>query len=602
MRLSLALGAASAAAQTIKLLWTTDGTCSDPELMSCGPRGPDGPWQGLQVPVGGFSLSAMLPSGHWRSEVLAKAAGGTYDPKMSKTANISHLGNNGLSNPWGSADYYSGGFGPQYLDMVGFGEARHEANMSIIALQRSEIGIAGQREYAAQFGTLGLAPARLHEDPAGVATNHDRVFPPSILEQFKSQNLIQSQSYSLHLGSVPLGQPGSLVLGGYEQNRALGDVAIFGLVGTDRGRPKAFLVDLTLGVETGASPFDKDTKLGTVWQAPETRTSGERKASQSGGAEGSALFLVNPQYSYIQLPPGNCEALAEHLPLTWRDDFEMYAWNTEDPQFERIVNSPAYLGFVVADRLAKNVTIKIPFKLLNLTLEEPIVDKPTQYFPCRSKNDTSFWTLGRAFLQGAFLGFNYEKDLMYLAQAPGPDMSQEILVAHEEEDISITTNPADEFEKSWRSTWKVIEEEKVKEDGGGAGSGSQNGEENADENSGSNDGTAPPAPAEPSEGLSGGVIAGIAVGASLGLVAFAIAAFLAWRRRRSAGASAAQVEEKEEFGYTMPEAPGGELPHELFSPQKTHEAPGAEMYHELDGMFPMNSSSRQPPTGRHGYA
>jgi hypothetical protein len=80
----------------------------------------------------------------------------------------------------------------------------------------------------------------------------------------------------------------------------------------------------------------------------------------------------------IRLPPGAYSALADHLPVTWEEFADHYVWDSEDSssEFELIVSSPAYVGFVFRDSEDKHVTIKVSMKLLNLTMESPIVTQP----------------------------------------------------------------------------------------------------------------------------------------------------------------------------------------------------------------------------------
>ena len=135
--------------------------------------------------------------------------------------------------------------------------------------------------------------------------------------------------------------------------------------------------------------------------------------------------------------------------MTWNEGLGLYTWSVDDPQYSRITGSPAYMGFVLSDTEATNITIKVPFRLLNLTLDAPLVDKPTPYFPCRPFNSTQgWWVLGRAFLQAAFFVLNFEKYVMYLVQAPGPDMDQSVMRTFGPDDTTISGNSIDSFENS----------------------------------------------------------------------------------------------------------------------------------------------------------
>jgi hypothetical protein len=74
---------------------------------------------------------------------------------------------------------------------------------------------------------------------------------------------------------------------------------------------------------------------------------------------------------------------------------------------QRLSHHPPYIEFTfrLNSSVSQNVITNLPFSL-NLTLTAPYVDQPNQYFPCRPFYADAFY-LGRAFLQGAFLGVNW---------------------------------------------------------------------------------------------------------------------------------------------------------------------------------------------------
>ncbi|KAK3377745.1 hypothetical protein B0H63DRAFT_525018 [Podospora didyma] len=121
----------------------------------------------------------------------------------------------------------------------------------------------------------------------------------------------------------------------------------------------------------------------------------------------------------------------------------------------------AYLGFTFRYNasITKNFDIKIPFKLLNLTLTAPLVDRPTPYFPCSlptldSTGDSpSTFRLGRAFLQAAFIGVNWlsPASMFFLAQAPGPLFSPSVVRSIQPNDVSVATSGS--LEADWVKTW-----------------------------------------------------------------------------------------------------------------------------------------------------
>ena len=282
--------------------------------------------------------------------------------------------------------------------------------------------------------------------------------------------------------------------------------------------PVAFLMDVTLGTACN-SPFPggsidhlykgldaNDTKdMETMYNAP----------------PGSAAIWPNPAYPYISLSPGTCEAVATNITVTWASSIGYYLWNQSDDRFAQLIHSSAYMEFILSDLHQHNTSIKVSFALLNLTLESPITNAPTPYFPCISVESHTgsggYWMLGRAFLQAAFFGMNYDQNLTFLAQAPGPLMNQSSVKAIRPSDTTLIPSAPDALGAlvdSWQAVWNDSSCAKyvnLSTSGGSDTSGEG---------------------AEQSSGIGAGAIAGIAVG---GAVAAALVLAAAWllRRRRS---------------------------------------------------------------------
>lgn len=230
------------------------------------------------------------------------------------------------------------------------------------------------------------------------------------------QGLIKSNSFGLHIGSAAFNYSGSLLLGGFDQGRAIG----FGIQFFERG---AHLMDITMGVESGPSPYDGfrfDNKL----------------LNDDSSRAGRSIYAVpEPLAPYLYLPRATCAAIASRLPVTYDAALGYYFWNTADPAYLRITTSPAWLGFnfetwVEDYRLrGSQITIKVPFALLTLNLTYPALPRPTDpprpYFPCmpytpRPDVAGGQYLLGRAFLQAALLIHIRDRPSWWLVQAPGP--------------------------------------------------------------------------------------------------------------------------------------------------------------------------------------
>jgi len=467
--------------------------------------GPDGPWQAVYANVGDQSNRFALPlwpSGSGITEILKQSDFGTYSPINSSTA---HVTSDRLTN---SDAWFSTWFrnestaGAKILDVFDLPvksiSQTISTNATVMAADARTVHNPDGSAYTDTVGILGLGPP-FARSPA-----------PSILEQLKAAGLVASVSFGLHMGSAALNQGGSLVLGGYEQNRALGPVGVFDLEGGALS-PGVFVVDVVLGTQTGASPLGDLTGTTSVYRGIGDSAAARRINREAGAADNTAVSILNPASPYIYLPLGTCEAAAGHLPVRWSDRLGLYLWDTADPSYGRIVRSPAYLGLVLSDRTNTNITIKVPFPLLNLTLTQPLADTPTPYFPCKPWNTTTgIWQLGRAFLQAAFMGVSYDHNVTFVAQAPGPGMDQSVVRALQPGDAAIRANDAGTFESTWAAYWTP-----VPDDGG-------------------------------SHGLPAGTVAGIAVAAAVLAVGMAAAAFLLRRRLRVQQASAAEPEAYEQ--------------------------------------------------------
>ncbi|MCJ1244725.1 hypothetical protein MMC30_001924 [Trapelia coarctata] len=452
---------AMAAAAPVQVLWTTDFGSNSQSYGYPTTFGPDGPWQAIDLSVGNVSISSgpggssfrgvhtpLYACGSSITQVLTPATGGNYSYNRSSTARIVPGTTWGNPDDWfASVAMNSTSLGTKVYDLVNLdlklaNIGSFSANATIFqATDYWAVQNPDGSNYTTEVGVLGLGSTGDTRQTGG------------IVEQMKAANVINSNSFGLHIGSAPLNVSGSLVLGGFDSSRALGQVGVFQY---KSDLPVAILRDVKLGVEEGGSPFDP-ASTGSLYQGNNGSEQAISISQTFGAPKGTVVVIPNPAAPYIYLPLGTCEAIANFLPVTWNPKIGLYTWNTADTQYARIVNSPAYLEFILADMKATNISIKVPFKLLDLVLQAPLTDTPTPYFPCKPLNSSyGFYELGRAFLQAAFLGVNYEQNLTFLAQAPGPDTDQSVIQTIQPGDTNLTSNPIASFRNSWINHWTVL--------------------------------------------------------------------------------------------------------------------------------------------------
>jgi len=476
--------------------------------------GPDGPWQAVQIGLGannGGGTVNLYPGGAWQHNILVStycngttancpaALAGLYDISNANTTAVS-LGSS--IDQWGGAVAMNiTGVRSPVLDIITItdnrnGDAYNMPNSIISAVDTSNIKRPDGVYYPTQVGSLALGAPDLvqvfTETPPTPNINASE-----LTGYLRQSNAIPSSSWGLQIGSTVQSQTGSLVLGGYDQSRLLGTVGVFEY----NNVPVAPLIDATIGVETGGTPFNT-SNIGSLLVS---------------GGNSSVQMVLNPSIPYMFLPFGMCEAIAQYLPVTYQASIGLYTWNAVDPQYKRITTSPAYLKFTFQQSISANLTIKVPFALLDLTLTSPIVSQNTPYFPCKPFNSPNGqWFLGRAFLQAAFLGINWEQGKVFLAQAPGPNSGPSQVTAIKPGDVSLGSGSIDNWAGTWSQKWTALP--------------------GSTTTSSPSSTTAEPATAtqSPSPGLSTGAKAGI--GAGVGVVALiciilAVMFFIRHRRR-----------------------------------------------------------------------
>ncbi|KAK8165684.1 hypothetical protein BKA80DRAFT_254313 [Phyllosticta citrichinensis] len=222
-------------------------------------------------------------------------------------------------------------------------------------------------------------------------------FTLAIISQNHSFGGAAPVSCGMHYGSASLNFNGSLIFGGYDKGRAIGKSA---QVANDSVQ----LLDISLGVEEGASPFAQGFTL------------------KSGLLSNPVPSTIDPLMPGLYFPAAGRSPLASHLPVTFDPTTGYFLWNVDDLACERLMTSPAHIAFTFppAAGQSDNPTIKAALRLLSLTLDAPLVESPTPYFSCTSIPHSNKAYLGRAFLQAAFIGRNFHPDVSWLAQAPGP--------------------------------------------------------------------------------------------------------------------------------------------------------------------------------------
>jgi hypothetical protein len=199
---------------------------------------------------------------------------------------------------------------------------------------------------------------------------------------------------------------GSLVLGGYDKSRFVGE-------------PLSF-------------KFYPDTGRELVVAVRNIRKQAETSTGES-LLRGSILAALDSSHPNLWLPEEDCRLFESAFGLLWNETAMMYFIN--DTAHSRLLeDNPTVVLTLADDMLATNtIDIHIPYGSFDLTADYPLVSGPRKYFPLkRAANDSqvgpnlvlissvnAYWqyTIGRAFLQEMYIITDYERQNFSIAQA-----------------------------------------------------------------------------------------------------------------------------------------------------------------------------------------
>ncbi|KAL8991675.1 MAG: hypothetical protein Q9169_007757 [Polycauliona sp. 2 TL-2023] len=207
---------------------------------------------------------------------------------------------------------------------------------------------------------------------------------PSFLTTLHSQRLIPSLSWSYTAGAryQLKGVHGSLTFGGYDASRFTPNDVSFDL----------------------ASDISRDLVVGL-----QSIVASESNGSQHLLLPSPHLTFIDSTIPYIYLPPAACALFEQVLGLKWNDTAQLYIINDELHR-ELLMRQPK-LTFTLGNSLMGGPTVEIvlPYSSVDLPFISSYNSEPMRYFPLLSSADDSQLTLGRAFLQEAYITVDYDR-------------------------------------------------------------------------------------------------------------------------------------------------------------------------------------------------
>ena len=275
-------------------------------------------------------------------------------------------------------------------------------------------------DYGFDTVELGNSPGGLsleHQVVAGVATNtfwlgvfglgpksaNFTAPVPSFMKNLADQSLIPSLSFGYTAGAKYRGAGclGSLTLGGYDKARHIANNVSFDFDSNDSR-------SLTVGLQSITA----------------TRTlNGDVEPLQTG-----IYSLIDSDVPEIWLPTAACEVFASAFGLTYDSDTQRYLVNETIHSSLQKLNSSVTFTIGPQATGSPSIAFELPYAAFDLQASFPIYPNATNYFPIRRANNTQY-TIGRTFLQEAYVTVDYERSKFHVSQAAFPDSNSEDLVA-----------------------------------------------------------------------------------------------------------------------------------------------------------------------------
>ncbi|KAF3035563.1 hypothetical protein E8E12_004763 [Didymella heteroderae] len=246
-------------------------------------------------------------------------------------------------------------------------------------------------------GFFGLSP---------LASNFTDFEEPqnSYLTALKDEHLIPSLSYAYSAGAFYKSPKvfGSLTLGGYDEARF---------------EPNNFTF-----------PFDPDETQPTSIKLQ--RMTAKRTFN------GSAVLLQDEAYMnidftmpYLWLPSDVCDRIASSLRLRYDNTTEFYLVD-DDVHADLVSRNPTFtFSFGSPSGTLETLDIELPYAAFDLQASWPIYNDTKNYFPIRRATNSTQFTLGRAFMQEAYMIVDFERGNFSLHQVAFPASNVQKIVS-----------------------------------------------------------------------------------------------------------------------------------------------------------------------------
>ncbi|KAG8527647.1 uncharacterized protein KY384_007800 [Bacidia gigantensis] len=383
------------------LLLANSSNAANPSAISAPVRaywkGYDGFWSPLSIRVGTPPQGVDVFISTASQETWVVGTSGCDGSEMCLDARGGVFASN-TSSSWVAQGSYFLGLDPQLgfsgKGIYGFDSIAMET-VNRVNVSSQLVGVINSTNYWLGFFGLGVRPTNL-------TSNDQKTFLSSMVED---QGLIPTHSYGYTAGAHHRlkGVTGSLTLGGYDANRFIPHDVSFNL------DPDLTPVVAINSIKATAAPLStSNTSIG--WKDNSIDLLQPTQAD---------IFAIDSSTPYLWLPESVCQQFEKALGLTYDDGLELYTFAQNQSQHQQLQDWNITFQFTIADLpgSTKVVSLDLPYDAFDLQLSYPYpglnitaTDPSVPYFPLRKAANSTQYTVGRAFLQEAYLIVDYERN------------------------------------------------------------------------------------------------------------------------------------------------------------------------------------------------
>lgn len=231
----------------------------------------------------------------------------------------------------------------------------------------------------------------------------ETISSPSLISALKDDGHIPSLVYGYQAGASyrKTRVPASLVLGGYDLSRSSEPLTVD--INSDMSRA------LTVGLQ---DIVVIDSLNGTLSMVDNERI----------------LAPIDSSVPEIWLPKSVCDRFESAFGLEYHERSGRYVLT--DSARDRLRELNPTLTFTIGTNAVTggNTTmIQLPYAAFDLQAGYPIFVNATNYFPIRRADNESQYAIGRAFLQEAYIGVDFEAGIFNVSAAKWDDLKPEIV-------------------------------------------------------------------------------------------------------------------------------------------------------------------------------